>query len=102
MYIIDGQEYETQEDAPDLGSLIGTQNEDGTRSYKGKWEDKDKLPKYPSLKTGSSAFLFDGEKYILLVYHKTSKIWEGGWISFTPDELPKSGKKINFAKVVFE
>lgn len=71
--VVDGQYYEAGQNVPDLGSLVGTKNEDGTRSYSGKNSDASKLPKYPNLLAGSSASLSDGSG--LHVYHYDGTDW---------------------------
>lgn len=55
--IVDGQTYESYDDIPDMGSLVGVQNADGTRSYSGDNADADKLPLY--VQAGSDASLCD-------------------------------------------
>lgn len=77
MFVVDGQQYKTKAEIPDLGSLIGRANEDGTRSYEGHYSDKSKLPKYDTLLTGSSAFLSDGGNFVLFKYYADTKTWEG-------------------------
>lgn len=74
---VDGHWYESREAAPDLGGLVGRANPDGTRSYDGHYSDKNKLPKYDDLMTGSSAFLSDNGSFKLFKYYADSKTWEG-------------------------
>lgn len=75
--VVDGHKYTSVSEVPDLGSLVGKANEDGTRSYEGKYSDKNKLPKYDDLLTGSSAFLSDGGSFKLFKYYADTKTWEG-------------------------
>ena len=73
MFIVDGHEYLRREDVPDLGSLVGRANPDGTRSYSGDNADFNKLPVYDDLQAGSDAglsddsgihaYLFNGKKW---------------------------------------
>lgn len=77
MFIQDGHEYASKDDAPNMGSLVGRLNEDGTRSYDGQLVDKLLLPKYDDLQTGSSAFLSDNGSFVLYKYYATTKTWEG-------------------------
>lgn len=77
MYQYDGQWYESKEDPriPDLGSLVGTDDGNGKRSYEGKLEDKDKLPTYDNLATGSSASLVSDTGLTVLKYVASEKKW---------------------------
>lgn len=77
MFNVDGHNYEKESDIPDLGGLVGTENEDGTRRYDGHYKDKNKLPKYDDLKTGSLALLSNQGKFILFKYYADTKTWEG-------------------------
>lgn len=77
MYIQDGHSYKSKEDAPDLGSLVGRKNDDGTYSYDGHYKDKNKLPKYDDLLTGSTALLSDNGNFVLFKYYADTKTWEG-------------------------
>lgn len=75
--IVDGHRYEKGEELPDLGSLTCTSADKNIRNYEGKYADKDKLPKYDDLGTGSSAFLSDSGSFVLLKYYADTKTWEG-------------------------
>lgn len=77
-YEVDGHFYTSKDDIPDLGGLVGHANPDGTRSYEGHYTDRNKLPKYDDLMTGSSAFLSDGGSFLLFKYYADTKTWEGG------------------------
>ena len=76
---VDGHTYKVGEEIPDLGSLVCTSEEDNgrIRGYEGKYTDKDKLPKYDDLSTGSSAFLSNNGKFVLYKYYADTKTWEG-------------------------
>lgn len=76
-YMQDDHFYESKEKAPDLGGLIGRQNDDGTRTYEGHYSDKQKLPKYDDLLTGSSALLSNKGTFVLFKYYADTKTWEG-------------------------
>lgn len=69
--IVDGQTYYNYADVPDLGSLVGVENPDGTRSYSGDNADAGKLPLY--VKAGSDATLSDDTG--LHVYHNNGTKW---------------------------
>lgn len=75
----DGQHYEIGEEIPDLGSLVGSpiEGDANKRSYEGHYSDRNKLPKYDDLKTGSSAFLSNNGKFVLYKYYEDTKTWEG-------------------------
>lgn len=75
MIIYDGQKYENKEDIPDLGSLVGTDDGNGKRSYDGKLEDFDKLPTYDDLETGSSASLVSDSGLTVCKYVGSEKKW---------------------------
>lgn len=77
MIIYDGHSYDDASQIPDLGSLVCTAASGNIRSYEGKYSDKVKLPKYDDLRTGSSAFLSDGGKFVLYKYYADTKTWEG-------------------------
>lgn len=76
-YVVDGHTYQNFEDAPNLGSLSSVlDGENGTRSYSGLYSDKDKLPHYTDLKTGSSALLVDSSEGLhYLFYESTTDTW---------------------------
>lgn len=75
MIVYDGHKYESRADVPDLGSLVGTDAGDGKRSYEGKYVDKDKLPKYDDLASGSSASLVSDSGLSVFKYEATEKKW---------------------------
>lgn len=71
--IVDGKEYNSVAEAPDLGSWVATSTEANRRSYEGLSADVAKLPKYDDLGTGSSALCVDkGDFY---KYEATTKTW---------------------------
>lgn len=71
--IYDGHSYNKGEEVPDLGSLVAMPGSDKIRNYEGLSKDKNKLPKYDDLETGSSAFFYDtGQAF---KYEKTTKTW---------------------------
>lgn len=75
---IDGQIYKPGDILPDLGSLECVGTNGNQRAYFGFIEDKDKLPKYDNLGTGSNATLVDKNKVeetIVLKYHSLTKEW---------------------------
>lgn len=74
MVIIDGQTYHKGDEIPDLGSLVGS---GGThRSYEGLYSDKDKLPHYPDLETGSEAMLIEPDTGLhYFKYVKSTDTW---------------------------
>lgn len=76
---IDGHSYKKGDEIPDLGSLVCTSEEDNgrIRGYEGHYSDRNKLPKYDDLATGSSAFLSNGGKFVLFKYYEDTKTWEG-------------------------
>lgn len=74
---VDGRYYHPGQEIPDLGTLVGRDAEDGTRSYEGHYSDRLKLPKYEDLPTGSTAFLSDNGDFKLLKYYADTKTWEG-------------------------
>lgn len=72
----DGHVYNKGDELPDLGSLVGTSRGEQTcRSYKGLYQDKDKLPHYDDLQTGSSALLVNGTELVYFFYEKTTDTW---------------------------
>lgn len=74
--IIDGHIYNIGEELPDLGSLVGiSKGENAGRSYKGLYQDKDKLPHYKDLVTGSSALLANGNELVYFFYEKSTDQW---------------------------
>lgn len=75
--VIDGKKYAKGDEIPDFGSLVCTSADGNIRNYEGKYADKDKLPKYDDLGTGSSAFLSDSGSFVLLKYYADTKTWEG-------------------------
>lgn len=76
--VVDGHTYRKNEEIPDLGSLICTSCDGNIRNYEGHYSDRNKLPKYDDLGTGSSAFLSDNGNFKLYKYYADSKTWEGG------------------------
>lgn len=75
--IIDGKVYGVGEEIPDLGSLVCTSYEGNVRDYEGHYSDKDKLPKYDDLGTGSSALLSDDGSFKFFKYYADTHTWEG-------------------------
>lgn len=71
MIVVDGHEYKTRAEAPDLGSLVGRANIDGTRSYTGDNADYTKLPVYDDLASGSDATLADDAGVHVYIYNGT-------------------------------
>ena len=71
--VYDGQRYENGQEIHDLGSLVATSTSGGVRNYEGLSKDRDKLPVYDDLETGSSAFFVDTGQ--LFKYEKTTKTW---------------------------
>ena len=73
----DGHAYERAADCPDLGSLVCDKayngEYQGKREYMGLSKDRDKLPKYRDLRTGSSCVMLDtGDVYF---YESTTQEW---------------------------
>lgn len=77
MIVYDGQVYEKESDIPDMGSLVCVSVEGNIRGYEGKYVDRNKLPKYDNLATGSKAFLSNNGDFVLYKYYADSKTWEG-------------------------
>lgn len=75
--IIDGHKYNIGDELPNLGGLVCVESKGGIRKYEGHLSDKDKLPKYDDLKTGSSALLSDDGTFVLYKYYEDTKTWEG-------------------------
>lgn len=75
--VFDGHTYKKGETIPELGSLVCTESNGNIRDYDGQYADRDKLPKYDDLGTGSSAFLSDNGNFYLYVYYASTKTWEG-------------------------
>ena len=79
--IVDGHRYSDLSEVPNLGSLVGMPvgtdaTMSGMRTYKGLYDDKDKLPHYSDLRTGSDALLVDSSEGLhYLFYEKTSDTW---------------------------
>jgi len=76
--IFDGQAYDDPAAIPDMGSLECTDVVGNKRSYFGFVSDRDKLPTYDGLASGSDATLVDptgGSSTIVLYYHKPTKTW---------------------------
>lgn len=72
----DGHVYNKGQEIPDLGSLVGvSRGEKAGRTYKGLYADKDKLPHYDDLETGSTALLVNGSELIFFMYEKTTDMW---------------------------
>lgn len=83
----DGQNYKEGETPWDLGSLQCIDEDGNQRYYHGFVQDKNKLPKYDNLGTGSMAELIDPngvEEIIIGRYDAQTKHWyhypEGGVI----------------------
>lgn len=71
--IYDGQNYEAGDELPDLGKWDCVGTEDNKRFYEGFSEDVDKLPKYDTLGTGSTALCYDtGDLY---KFHSKTNQW---------------------------
>lgn len=62
MIVYDGQEYETQSDIPDFGSIKCISNEGKKRQYLLKEADSDKLALITYVGDGSTARVVDGEQ----------------------------------------
>lgn len=77
MIIYDGQIYNDPSEVPNLGSLVATSVDGNIRNYEGHYSDRNKLPKYDNLATGSSAFLSDNGTFRLMKYYADTKTWEG-------------------------
>lgn len=76
--VIDGQYYKKGDEIWDLGSLECIEVNGRQRSYFGFLNDKDKLPKYDNLGTGSKAILVDeagNSDTVIAYYHAPSRIW---------------------------
>ena len=76
--VFDGQIYENENDIPDMGSIQCVEVRGNQRVYQGFVQDKQKLPKYDDLATGSSAKLVDPngvEKTIIGNYDAQTKRW---------------------------
>lgn len=76
--VIDGQTYMDGEEIWELGSLQCVEVNGKKREYQGFLEDKDKLPKYDDLGTGSSATLIDKngiQSTIFAKYDAQTKSW---------------------------
>lgn len=74
--VVDGHIYNKGQQLPDLGSLVGTnRGEKAGRTYKGLYTDKDKLPHYDDLETGSTALLVNGSELVFFFYEKTTDQW---------------------------
>ena len=75
MKVVDGQQYQDDEQVWDLGSFECIDKQDtNQRNYQGLSVDApDKLPKYDNLEAGSTALCIDnGDFYI---YHAKTKTW---------------------------
>ncbi len=79
MVVVDGKAYEDISQAPDLGSLECIDDtRENQRDYQGFLEDRDKLPTYDDLGTGSTALLYDPngvEETVVLKYQASTKKW---------------------------
>ena len=76
--VIDGQTYNEGDTIHELGSLQCVEVRGNQRDYQGFIKDKDKLPKYDDLGTGSSATLIDEtgtESTIIGKYDAPTKTW---------------------------
>lgn len=73
MIVFDGQRYYKGDELPDLGTLVAVSVQGNVRNYEGLSKDRDKLPKYDDLETGSSALFYDTKE--LYKYEKTNKRW---------------------------
>lgn len=69
----DGQFYKKGEEIHDLGSFVATRVNGNIRDYDGLSKDLDKLPKYDSLQTGSTATCIDTAQ--IFRYEATTKTW---------------------------
>ena len=76
-YVYDGQVYNDPAEYPDLASLECIGINGAQRSYFGLKVDKDKLPTYDNLASGSDATLVDpaGGSTIVCMYHAPTKTW---------------------------
>lgn len=76
--IVDGQVYKNGEEIWDLGSLQCVEVNGNKREYQGFLKDKEKLPKYKNLGTGSSATLIDdtgAESTVFAKYDSKTQKW---------------------------
>ena len=76
--VFDGHTYENEADVPNMGSIQNVEVRGKQRDYQGLIKDKDKLPKYDNLATGSSALLIDpngAESTIIGKYDAPTKQW---------------------------
>ena len=76
--VIDGQTYNEGDTIHELGSLQCVEVRGNQRDYQGLIKDKDKLPKYDDLGTGSCATLIDEtgtESSIIGQYYAPTKTW---------------------------
>lgn len=71
--VFDGLVYSKGDEIPDLGSFVATSADGNIRNYEGLSADIDKLPRYDSLGTGSSAFCLDTGQ--LFKYERTTRTW---------------------------
>ena len=71
--VIDGQTYNEGDTIHELGSLQCVEVRGNQRDYQGLIKDKDKLPKYDDLGTGSSALCVDNGDFYK--YEATTKTW---------------------------
>ena len=78
MVKFDGHEYESELDIPDMGSIQNVEVRGKQRDYQGFVQDKQKLPKYDDLATGSKATLIDPngvDATIIAYYDSQIKQW---------------------------
>lgn len=76
--VFDGHTYENEADVPNMGSIQNVEVRGKQRDYQGFVQDKQKLPKYDDLATGSSATLLDPngvESTIIGKYDEQTKTW---------------------------
>lgn len=71
----DGHLYEEGQPIPDIGRWVHVGDPDAKRrDYMGYVADKDLLPKYDDLETGSTAQALDADYYA--IYHSITREWE--------------------------
>lgn len=73
MIKFDGQLYESESQIPDIGSWECVEEKAGQRQYWGLFADVSKLPKYDTLRTGSTALCLD--TCDIYGYHSQTKTW---------------------------
>ena len=73
----DGHLYNNASEVPDMGTIVCTSFVGKLRNYAGLLSDKDKLPVYDDLKTGSTASLVSDDGISVFMYESTTKKWYG-------------------------